>query len=274
MPSLLSLIWAPLVAAAVIAVGLATGCATPPQDDAESKAAFVEANDPLEPLNRYFFEVNFFIDNVLLEPVATAYAHVVPDPGRDIVRNFFDNLKSPVILANDVLQGDMDRASVTAGRFLANSTIGLAGLFDVATHFGWEKHEEDFGQTLGVWGVSEGPYLVLPIIGPSPPRDTVGMAVDYFFDPLSYYTRNTDRGWIPYARRGVRAVDFRAENLEAFDDIERTAIDLYATVRSLYRQRRNDDIRNGEPAPLVPVPRVTIDDNEGDGKGKLSLRSQ
>ena len=274
MPSLPSLIRAPLVAAAAIAVGVMAGCATPPEGDAEAKAAFAEANDPLEPLNRYFFELNLFIDTVMLEPVATAYADVVPDPGRDIVRSFFDNLKSPVILANDLLQGDIDRASVTAGRFVANSTIGLAGLFDVAAHLGWEKHDEDFGQTLGVWGVAEGPYLVLPVLGPSPPRDTVGVVVDYFFDPLSYYARNTDRSWIPYVRRGVRVVDFRAENLEAFDDIERTAIDLYATVRSLYRQRRSNDIRNGEPGPLVPVPQITNEDDEGDGKGKLSLRSQ
>ena len=262
------------MAAAAIAVGLVAGCATPPEGDAEATAAFAEANDPLEPLNRYFFEVNFFIDSLVLEPVVTAYARIVPDPARGIVRNFFFNLKSPVILANDVLQGDMDRARTTTGRFLANTTIGLAGLFDVAAHFGWEKHEEDFGQTLGVWGVGEGPYLVLPVIGPSPPRDILGIVGDYFLDPLSYYARNTDRDWIPYVRRGVRVIDFRAENLEAFDDIERTAIDLYATVRSIYRQRRNDDIRNSEPAPLVPVPQITIEDDDGDGKGKLSLRSK
>ena len=256
----------------LLAIALA-GCASAPADDPLAKAAFEEANDPLEPFNRYIFEVNRFIDIMALRPLAEVYVGIVPEPGRDAVRNFLDNLKTPVILANDVLQGEMSRAATTSGRFLTNSTIGILGLFDVAAHFGLEKHDEDFGQTLAVYGVGEGIYLVLPLLGSAPPRDAVGTFVDGYFDPLNLWARNTDRDWIPITRYAVDAIDFRGRNLEAFDEIERTSIDLYATVRSLYRQRRADEIRNGDLAPLVPVPQISIDLDEDTGEAALTLTS-
>ena len=244
-------------------------CATPPESP-DAVAEFAEMNDPLEPLNRAIFDFNLAIDKALLRPVAIAYRDVIPKPGRDGVRNFLDNLETPVVLANDVLQGSAQRAGTTVGRFAINSTIGIAGLFDAATGFGFARHDEDFGQTLGVWGFPEGPYLVLPILGPSPLRDTVGLAVDYFLDPLTYVFENNDVEWLSLVRYGVRAVDSRSRNVETLDEIERTAIDFYATVRSLYRQQRLDEIRNGEPSPMVPVPEITLEFDEV-GADEVSL---
>ena len=244
-------------------------CATPPEGPGAS-AEFAETNDPFEPLNRAVFDFNFAVDRVLLRPVAIAYRDVIPKPGRDGVRNFLDNLETPVVLANDVLQGSADRAGTTVGRFAINSTIGIAGLLDVAQGFGLKGHDEDFGQTLGVWGFPEGPYLVLPLLGPSPPRDSLGLVVDYFIDPLTYVFDNNDVEWLSFVRYGVRAVDSRSRNIAALDEIERSSIDFYATIRSLYRQRRADEIRNGEPSALVPVPEITLEFDEG-GADRVSL---
>lgn len=247
--------------AGVVAVTmLLASCATqPPSEDHDARAAYQEANDPIEPINRYFFELNRAIDAIALRPMAKVYDGVLPDFVQDMVRNFLFNLRSPVTLANDVLQGKADRAQVTVARIVINSSLGIGGIFDVAASWGWEPHEEDFGQTLAVWGIGEGPYLVLPILGPSPPRDTLGTIVDRFLDPLNFYANNVDEDWVSYARKGIEIVDFRARNLDAFDEIERSSIDLYATVRSLYRQRRANDIRNGEFSPLVPVPQISFE---------------
>ena len=244
-------------------------CATPPEGQ-EAVAEFAEVNDPLEPLNRVIFGFNLALDKALVRPVAIAYRDVIPKPGRNGVRNFLDNLETPVVLANDVLQGSADRAGTTAGRFAINSTIGIAGVLDLAAGFGLARHDEDFGQTLGVWGFPEGPYLVLPLLGPSPPRDSVGLVVDYFVDPLTYVFDNNDVEWLSFVRYGVRSLDSRSRVVETLDEIERTSIDFYATVRSLYRQQRADQIRNGEPSPMVPVPEITLEFDAG-GADEVSL---
>ena len=176
---------------ATIAVfGLAvilSGCATRPDTaDAAAVAAYEEANDPIEPLNRYFFELNNFLDIILLRPAAEIYDGVLPTLAKDGVRNFLDNLRSPVILANDLLQGEWVRAGDTTARFGINTTAGVLGLGDPATGWGYERHGEDFGQTLAVYGVGEGPYFYAPLLGPAPPRDLAGFGVDRFFDPLTY----------------------------------------------------------------------------------------
>lgn len=201
-------------------------------------------NDPLEELNRYFFEVNLLLDDLLLKPVAKGYRTVVPKPGRKAVTNFLNNLDSPVILANDVLQGEAGRAGTTVARFGINTTLGVGGLFDPAKSFGLVRHGEDFGQTLAVHGVGEGPYLMLPLLGPSPPRDLTGRAVDVLFDPLTW------TGWeykeeASAAKLALGIIDTRERNLDTFDEIERTSIDFYAQVRSLYRQYRDSEIKNG-----------------------------
>ncbi len=238
---------ATLMAAVAGVCLLAAGCATKP-DPADEAAvqAYNEANDPLEPMNRYFFEVNQFLDEILLKPFAGWYHLAMPDPAEDGVRNFLRNLKSPVYLANDLFQGEWSRAGTTAARFVINSTIGVGGIIDVASMMDLKYHEEDFGQTLAVYGAGEGPYLHLPILGPSNPRDATGRLVDYALDPLTWVGYIYDVSYINTARAGLDAIDTRARNLEAIDELKKGSVDFYATVRSLYRQRRNDLIKNGE----------------------------
>lgn len=238
---------AALMVAVAGACLLAAGCATKPDPTDEAAVqAYNEANDTLEPMNRYFFEVNQFLDEILLKPFAGWYHLAMPDPAEDGVRNFLRNLKSPVYLANDLFQGEWDRAGTTAARFVINSTIGIGGIIDVASMMDLKYHEEDFGQTLAVHGAGEGPYLHLPILGPSNPRDATGRLVDYALDPLTWVGYVYDVSYINTARAGLDAIDTRARNLEAIDELKKGSVDFYATVRSLYRQRRNDLIKNGE----------------------------
>jgi len=225
---------------------MVTACASmPDSSDPEAVAEYNEINDPLEPFNRAMFELNRGLDTLFLRPAATLYRGFVPPPIQDMVSNFLNNLKTPVVLLNDVLQGESDRAMNTLSRFAINSTVGILGFGDPATDMGYPDHKEDFGQTLAAWGIDGGPYLVLPILGPSNPRDAVGKVVDTLTDPIWHYAQNTDKEYIPNERFVAEAIDFRARNMEAIDDTERTSLDYYAAVRSLYRQVRADEIRNG-----------------------------
>src|ERR1700761_5111115 len=220
---------------AVAAVGLLlAGCASTDTSG---------ANDPYEQTNREVFKFNQKVDKYVLGPVAYAYVDVLPKPARDSVHNFLLNLNLPVTFANDLFQGEGDRAGQTLGRFTLNTTLGIGGLFDPASDFGIPYHQEDFGQTLGTWGVGEGPYMVLPFLGPDPPRDAAGQVVDIFPDPTTYIKI---RGPIYFsAGREVPTVnDLKSRNLETAQTIERGSVDYYASVRSLYRQLRNNDIRN------------------------------
>jgi phospholipid-binding lipoprotein MlaA len=203
-------------------------------------------NDPYESFNRQMFDFNRQVDHAVIKPVAQAYVEVVPDPAREGIHNFLVNLDLPITFANDVLQGEITRSSETVARFTVNSTAGVGGFFDVATSMGIPFHTEDFGQTLAVWGVQEGPYLVLPIVGPDPPRDVTGQVVDIFFDPLTYASFRHKFLWSA-GRAVLSGIDLRARNLESLASIERSSIDFYASVRSLYRQNRNNEIRNGAP---------------------------
>jgi phospholipid-binding lipoprotein MlaA len=224
--------------AAVLGLGLLAGCATPPSDDPDALAAFEEANDPLEPMNRYFFELNYAADELLFKPLAGWYYVALPDFAQDGVRNALRNLRSPIVLANDLFQGETERAGITVGRFLVNSTLGLAGLFDVASEMGLEYHDEDFGQTMAVHGVGSGSYVVIPIIGPSTTRDAWGRVVDAFADPFNY----AEWGWMT-ARATATVLDKRSANMKILDDTYQTSLDPYATFRSLYLQKRDADIR-------------------------------
>lgn len=213
-----------------------------------------DVNDPIEPVNRFIFGFNEFFYAILLKPISKLY-NVLPQFVREAVSNVLDNVSSPVVLANDVLQGEGKRALQTTGRFLINSTAGLAGLFDVAEKMGIPEHDEDFGQTLGVWGVGEGFYLVLPLLGPSSPRDAVGkLVVDPFFDPLGLWLNNTDRNEIAWGLVGARAIDEYAGLVDELEQIKKTSIDYYAAIRSMYRQKRESEIKNGEDVDLPPIP--------------------
>jgi phospholipid-binding lipoprotein MlaA len=238
--------------AAVLALG---ACATPPEDP-QARAEFEADNDPIEPFNRAIFDFNIVVDDALIRPAAIAYRDVLPQPARDGVHNVLDNLRAPIVFANDVLQGETQRAAITVVRFVINSTVGILGIFDVAKEAGYQPHSEDFGQTFASWGIGEGPYLVLPILGPSNPRDATGLATEWYVDPFNRWMSNTDRDWAVWTRTGLTGLDLRSQNIETIDELKKTSIDFYAAVRSLYRQRRAEEIRNSRPSSgaLSPTP--------------------
>ena len=253
--------------APILCAALLIGCATAPEGGVAGQSVADEINDPLEPMNRAVFKFNQFADGVLIKPLALMYGSLVPDMARRGVRNFLDNLRTPVTLANDILQGKPGRAAITVKRFAINSTVGIGGLFDMATRFGVEQgHREDFGQTLATWGSEEGIYLILPLLGPSNPRDAIGLVADGFLDPLSYVAP----GEAIFGRTLVRGIDQREQVVDTLDEIERTSLDYYATIRSLIRQRRADEIRDGRPAPLVPIPSFSFDEFDGIDGERLS----
>lgn len=248
--------------AVLAALTLVAGCASQPKPAAdgwtgsdELEIADVDTeNDPLELLNRFTFAFNLALDTMVFQPVAATYRFLLPAEVRDSVRNALRNLRSPLILINDVLQGEMERAETTLVRFLVNTTAGVLGLFDVAHDMGYPYHNEDFGQTLGVHGVGEGFYLVLPILGPSNPRDGIGLLVDIYLDPMTYAAEAADVEDFLIARTVVEGVDKRARNIETIEDLRRDSIDFYARVRSLYRQSRANEINNGEASEDTPTP--------------------
>lgn len=236
------------VAAAVIGGALlASPAAMTSTAQAADATAENSAFDPLEPLNRTMHGVNYVAGHVFLRPIAYAYRDGVPLVIRSKVTNALRNLKAPVVLANDLLQGEWSRAEDTSMRFLINSTFGVLGIFDVATDWGYPYHQEDFGQTLAVAGVGEGPYLVLPLLGPSNARDAVGTAVDWFFDPVRMYGATQNPNWEPefsWSRTGTSAVDGTAAYLDSLEELERSSIDTYAAMRSAYGQLRARQVQN------------------------------
>ena len=205
-----------------------------------------EVNDPLEPVNRVTFKFNEVLHAIILRPLATFYKFILPDEGRVAVRNFLKNLRSPVVLANDLLQGETDRAWTTTQRLAINTTLGLGGLLDVANKWGIKSHSEDLGQTFAVWGVPDGFYLVLPIFGPSNPRDTVGKLVTSYLDPVSYWLRDTHGDDWSTARTVVGGVDEFSRVMNDLQKLKEASVDYYAALRSISRQKRNTEIRNGE----------------------------
>ena len=233
-------------AAALLVLFGVSGCATAPdRADTEAYAEWQEVNDPLEPMNRAIFQFNRGLDTLILKPFAIMYSVFLPPPFQEGVHNFLANLRTPVILANDLLQANMNNAGVTFTRFLINTTLGVGGLGDPATDLGWQRHEDDFGVTLAVWGVGEGPYLMLPVMGPSNPRDGVGRAVDSFIlDPFGLLGALGKDALLPYsiARASLTAVDTRSRFIEELDEVEKTSLDFYAAIRSLHRQNRRNHV--------------------------------
>jgi phospholipid-binding lipoprotein MlaA len=224
---------------AVVCASLAlSACAT---KDPQSLAQ----NDPWEPSNRAVFDFDIKLNNSVAIPVAKFYRSAVPEVAREGIHNALTNLNAPVVFVDDTLQGDVPKATDTFGRFVINSTVGLAGLIDVATKVGIPYHDNDFGITLGKAGAAEGSYLVLPLLGPKPPRDLVGMGVDIAFDPLTYMSWNNSTLYM-MIRAGLNVLDDRAAQLDAVEAVERSSIDFYATTRSLYRQNRAAEINGGK----------------------------
>jgi len=227
--------------AAIVALGVVLcGCASAPSPEA------LAANDPYEPTNREMFRLNQKLDKYVVVPTVGAYILIVPEWGRNRVHNLLDTLSLPVTFANDVMQGETKRGSQTFGRFMVNATIGVGGLFDPATRLHIPNHGEDFGQTLAVWGMGEGPYLVLPLFGPSNPRDASGIVVDYFIDPL-HWLHYKQHIWWDGAHEYMSLLDLRAQTYQTVQGVQRSSVDFYSSMRSLYRQLRNNEIRNGRP---------------------------
>jgi phospholipid-binding lipoprotein MlaA len=227
------------VVCAVVGLGVLGGC-----------ASTGDPRDPLEPLNRGIYQFNDGVDTMLLKPAAEVYQGVVPSLVRTGVSNVFANLNDVIVALNNLLQGKFTTALSDAGRVLVNTTVGLLGIFDVATPAGLEKHDEDFGQTLGWWGIGDGPYLVLPFLGASNVRDTVGRVGDYKTDPVTYIDPTRDRNIV----QGLRLVARRADLLSASRILAVAAIDEYEFVRDAYLQRRRNLIHDGNP------PREKFDD--------------
>jgi phospholipid-binding lipoprotein MlaA len=201
--------------------------------------------DPWEGWNRKVYAFNNAVDRAFAEPFARTYQRITPTPLRSGVRNWVNNLGSPVIFANDLFQGDPERAGVTALRFGLNTTIGILGLFDPAKALGLERHDEDFGQTLGKYGAKPGPYIMLPILGPSSLRDAVGSIVDLGLDPLTYARFDGDTA-LRYTRAGAALITARTDSLEAVANLRATSPDSYVTLRTAYAQSRRSLIRNGQ----------------------------
>ncbi len=214
-------------------LGLA-GCATGPDAD---------PRDPLEPYNRAAHSFNDLVDRAVLKPLAQGYNAITPAPVNKGVTNFFSNLSDIRSAVNNLLQFKIGRAFSDVGRVAINSTIGILGLMDVASNMNLPRYNEDFGQTLGVWGVGSGPYIVFPFFGPSSGRDGVGMVADWFVDPVMYIDDDTTR----WALIGLDIVDTRADLLNASRVIDQAALDPYAFVRDSYLQRRENLVHDGVP---------------------------
>ncbi|WP_338663990.1 VacJ family lipoprotein [Pararoseomonas sp. SCSIO 73927] len=206
--------------------------------------------DPWEATNRDVLDANLAVDDAVLKPVAQGYRAVVPEPVRTGVRNVLDNIQEPRILVNNLLQGRFLDAGHTTMRFFFNSTVGLGGIFDVATDFGIARRTGDFGQTLYSWGLEDGPFVMLPLAGPSNVRDTVGLVADGFTNPLTYF--------IPFegnvARAVVGGVDLREQNIENLDALRSGSLDFYARLRSVWQQRRDVELgRTGDVGDRIDV---------------------
>lgn len=212
-----------------------TGCATTQHQS--------DVNDPLEGYNRVMHSFNDTVDKAVLKPVAQGYDFIMPEPASKGVSNFFSNLNDITVIINDILQLKFMQAFDDTSRFAINSTLGIVGLMDVASDFGYRKNNEDYGQTLGAWGVPPGPYLVLPILGPRDIRDTVGLVGDYYTDPVTYIKPSGTRD----PMRIAEGIDSRANLLKAEKVLDAAAIDEYVYVRDAYLQRRQNLVYDGNP---------------------------
>jgi phospholipid-binding lipoprotein MlaA len=227
----------PLVAALVL-----SGCAT-------TGDGYQDPADPLEGFNRVMYRFNDGLDRVLIKPLAEGYEAIMPAPLNRGVTNFFNNIDDIASAANNLLQLKFGRAASDVGRVAVNTTVGLVGLVDVASNLDLPKYDEDFGQTLGVWGVEPGPFIVLPVLGPTTARDGVGMVADWYFDPFISLRDETVR----WSVKGLELIDTRADLLGASRVFDQAALDPYAFMRDAYLQRRRSQVYDGNPPP-EPLP--------------------
>ena len=230
-----------------------SGCASVNKDQIIAEnIATQKVADPIEPINRIVFSFNNIFDKYAVRPVSILYRGVLPEFIRNRISYSLDNLSMPVTTINNILQFKFGKAGVSTARFVINSTIGIFGFFDPASYFGLEADYEDFGQTLGVWGIPTGPYLVLPFLGPSSPRDFTGLLSTSLLDPTYQVGNSSNRDLFRSYRMGVGVINFRSENIEIFDDLQNNSVDYYAAVRSFYNQSRNIQVSdNLEVSPSI-----------------------
>lgn len=233
--------------ASVLALG---ACAANTQSGIGADAGI---SDPLESTNRAVFKFNETVDDNVIHPIVKGYRFVVPKEARNGLGNFLRNLQSPVIFANQVLQGDIEGAGNVVLRAVINTFVGFGGIFDPAGKHGLPHEGEDFGQTLASWGLDHGPYLVVPILGPSSARDSVGYIVDGYADPLRWYLFNIDKQHLAYQRSGLQYLTIRDELMDVLEDLRNSSIDYYASTRSIYYQRREALVNDENPDDAVSV---------------------
>ncbi|WP_051013751.1 MlaA family lipoprotein [Pararhodospirillum photometricum] len=241
--------WGQVARAGILAVAVSStaSCASAPQGDEL-------VSDPMEPWNRYVFAVNDLI-YTFLRPWIAPYM-VLPDKGKEAVDNVVHNVKTPVILLNDLLQGEATRAWVTTQRFFINTTLGVLGTMDVAAKdYQLPKHREDFGQTLGAWGMGDGPYMVLPLLGPSNPRDALGSGIDMVSHPLFWVPGGDIGTMVSGGRTYATLASEYGGHVNEMDELRKTSLDYYATMRSLYTQMRRSEVKNieGSKGQTAPV---------------------
>ena len=222
--------------------------------------ASTNPRDPLEPMNRAIYSFNDGVDQAIIKPVAEGYRAVLPEFARTGISNFFSNINDVLIALNNLLQGKIVNAISDVGRVVVNTTVGILGFMDPATNLGLEKHNEDLGQTLGYWGIGDGAYLMLPILGPSNVRDAVGRIGDYRLDPLTYVESMRARNvlWV------TRAISQRADLLDTSKILDAAALDPYEFLRDAYLQRRRNLVHDGSPPP----------DKDDDGDIKIKPRTE
>jgi phospholipid-binding lipoprotein MlaA len=244
-----------IAAPGVLLAGLLAGCATPPpQSDTADYQAYQQQNDPLEPTNRVFYNINDKIDRYAFKPVAQGYVDITTVGIRNHVGNFVNNIGEPAELVNFMLEGKSRDAGTSLVRFVVNSTVGVGGIFDPASSLGYQETNTDFGLTLAEWGVPAGPYLYLPVFGPSGVRDAANIPVEYFATPMEVAPASHALTDFSYAETGLHLINTRAEFIQPIDQIQQTALDPYATFRSLYRQSRDSNLQQIDQHNVLTTP--------------------
>ncbi len=224
------------VVALTVLIGLISGCATVPDD-------YRDPRDPWESYNRGMHQFNTDFDNAIWKPVSRGYRAITPEPVDKGITNFFNNMRDFTSAINNLLQLKLSRAANDVGRILVNSTVGLLGFIDVASNMDLPSYKEDFGQTLGTWGIGPGPYFVLPILGPSSVRDAISLVPDWYTQPIAYLDDKTTR----WALAILFGIDKRADLLGASEVLEEAALDPYSFTRDAYLQKRKNDVYDGNP---------------------------
>ena len=242
------------------------GCAKAPEKSNlyTTQSLNISNSDPLEPINRVVFSFNNIFDRLILRPIAVVYRGIVPEFVRNRVTYSLNNLGMPITAVNNLLQGELAKAGISTSRFLINSTVGILGFFDPASSMGLESNNEDFGQTLTVWGVPSGPYLVLPLIGPSNPRDFTGFLSTSLLDPMYQVGGGSTSGSLRTYRLATGAVNWRSQNIEVFDDLQNNSVDHYAAVRSFYSQSRESQAADNMEIDNLDTENEIFDDFEMD----------